>query len=286
MRHPEWIKVKTTGMHAVKTALRRHGVSTVCEEARCPNQGECFSRGTATFMILGDRCTRNCSFCSVLSADPLPLDTGEPERVADATLALGLKFVVITSVTRDDLADGGAGQFAKTIQSIRDRNPETMIEVLTPDFRGKINALRTVLDAGPDVFNHNIETVPSLYSVVRPQVGTTRFRADYAISLGVLRSAKALYPDTKTKSGIMLGLGEKEPEVISVMRDLRAIDCDFLTIGQYLRPRKENIPVVEYIRPEIFEEYKNRGLKMGFKAVASSPLTRSSMNAEEMFEQK
>jgi lipoic acid synthetase len=290
MRHPEWIKVRTSGTHETKKILRNHRVSTVCEEARCPNQGRCFSNSTATFMILGDKCTRNCSFCAVKSSSPLPPDIDEPERIADASLALGLKFVVITSVTRDDLPDGGAGQFAKTIQAIRQKNPEIKIEVLTPDFKGDINALRTVLDAEPDVFNHNVETVPRLYPAVRPQVESThrgrfvpRFRADYINSLNVLKSAKALYPDIKTKSGFMLGLGEKEQEVFSIMKDLKDAGCDFLTIGQYLRPRKENLPVVEYIRPEVFEQYRIEGLEMGFKAVASSPLTRSSMNAEEMY---
>ena len=275
MRHPEWIKVQLSGTHETKKILRQHRVSTVCEEARCPNQGKCFSKSTATFMILGDRCTRNCSFCAVESSRPLPPDTSEPDRVADASLSLRLEFVVITSVTRDDLADGGAGQFAEVIRAIRRKNPKIKIEVLTPDFKGAIKSLQTVLDAWPDVFNHNVETVPGLYQAVRPQ-------ADYLTSLNILKSAKKIYPETKTKSGIMLGLGEKESEVLSVMKELLSARCDFLTIGQYLRPRKENIPVVEYIRPEVFERYRTIGLNMGFKAVASSPLTRSSMNAEEM----
>ncbi len=276
MRHPEWIKVQLSGTHETKKILRYYKVSSVCEEARCPNQGRCFSNSTATFMILGDKCTRNCPFCAVESSSPLPPDIDEPERIADASLVLGLKFVVITSVTRDDLPDGGAGQFAKTIQAIRQKNPEIKIEVLTPDFKGDINTLRTVLDAEPDVFNHNIETVPKLYPAVRPQ-------ADYMNSLNILKSAKTLYPDIKTKSGFMLGLGEKEHEVFSIMKDLKDAGCDFLTIGQYLRPRKKNLPVVEYIRPEVFEQYRIESLEMGFKAVASSPLTRSSINAEEMY---
>lgn len=276
MRHPEWIKVRATGMHSTKKILRHHGVSTVCEEARCPNQGKCFSQSTATFMILGDKCTRNCSFCAVESSHPLPLDPNEPERVADAALALKLKFVVITSVTRDDLMDGGAGQFAKTIQEVKKKNPAIKVEVLTPDFRGDVEALKVVLNAHPEVFNHNVETVPRLYPAVRPQ-------ADYLTSLNILKTAKKLYPDIKTKSGIMLGLGESNSEVLSVMKDLRDAGCDFLTIGQYLRPRRNNIPVVEYIRPEIFEKYRITGLEMGFTAVASSPLTRSSMDAGEMF---
>lgn len=276
MRHPEWIKIKSTGTHETKKILRSFGVSTVCEEARCPNQSECFSNKSATFIILGDRCTRNCAFCAVESGMPLPVDSYEPERVADAAFSLGLKFVVITSVTRDDMQDGGAGQFAKTIQALRKRDHEMKVEILTPDFKGDLAALRTVLDALPDVFNHNIETVPGLYPIVRPG-------ADYMRSLNILKSAKRLYTDIKIKSGIMLGLGEKEQEVISVMRDLIDAGCDFLTIGQYLQPRKKNLPVYEYVMPEIFEEYREKGLKMGFKAVASSPLTRSSMNAEDMY---
>ncbi len=276
MRHPEWIKVRSTGTHETKKILRTYGVSTVCEEARCPNQGACFSNSSAAFMILGERCTRNCAFCAVESSVPLPVDPHEPERVADAASSLGLKFAVITSVTRDDLPDGGAAQFAETVKALRVRDPEIKIEVLTPDFKGDTDALRTVLDAQPDVFNHNIETVPVLYPAVRPG-------ADYMLSLNILRSAKRLRPDIKTKSGFMLGLGEKKHEVLSVMRDLIDAGCDFLTIGQYLQPRRNNLSVYEYVMPEVFEEYRDKGLKMGFKAVASSPLTRSSMNAEELY---
>jgi len=276
MRHPEWIKVRSTGTHETKKILRHHGVSTVCEEARCPNQGKCFSNSTATFMILGDRCTRNCSFCAVESSKPLPPDPGEPERVADAASSLDLKFVVITSVTRDDLPDGGAGQFAQTIEALRKKQRSIMIEILTPDFRGNMESLMTALNASPDVFNHNVETVPRLYPKVRPQ-------ADYPTSVRILKTAKKMYPHIKSKSGIMLGLGESETEVLSVMRDLREAECDFLTVGQYLRPRRNNIPVVEYIKPETFERYRVRGLEMGFSAVAASPLTRSSMDAGEMF---
>lgn len=277
MRHPEWIKVTSTGMHGTKKVLRNHGVSTVCEEARCPNQGRCFSNSTATFMILGDRCTRNCAFCAVESSMPLPPDQDEPERVAEAAFELGLKYVVITSVTRDDLPDGGAGQFVKSIKAVRDSIKVIKIEVLTPDFKGDSEALRSVLDANPDVFNHNVETVPRLYSAVRQ-------KADYARSINVLKFAGDKYPRIKTKSGIMLGLGEKSSEVLAVMKDLRGAGCDFLTIGQYLRPRRTNVPVVEYIKPEVFNEYKTIGLDMGFEAVASSPLTRSSMDADKMFE--
>lgn len=276
MRHPEWIKVSLTGMHGTKKILRNHGVSTVCEEARCPNQGKCFSQNTATFMILGDRCTRNCSFCAVQSLAPLPLDPGEPGRVAEATRELGLKFVVITSVTRDDLPDGGADHFARTIRAVKNKNKDIKIEVLTPDFKGNSEALKVVLGAGPDVFNHNVETVPRLYSTVRPM-------ADYEQSLNVLRTAKNLSPDIRTKSGIMVGLGETAEEVLSVMHDLRGHETDFLTIGQYLQPRRENMKVLEYIKPKVFEQYKIKGLKMGFKEIAASPLTRSSMDAGKMF---
>jgi len=276
MRHPEWIKVKSTGTHETRKVLRYHGVSTVCEEAMCPNQGVCFSHGTATFLILGDRCTRNCSFCAVESSEPLPPDLHEPGKVANAAHELRLKFVVITSVSRDDLPDGGAGQFAQTIKAVRNKINAIKIEVLTPDFKGDTEALTTVLDAGPDVFNHNVETVPRLYSTVRPM-------ADYGMSINIIKTAKQLYPDMKTKSGIMLGLGERGPEVLRVMDDLRSADCDLLTIGQYLRPRRVNTPVVDYIRPEVFEEYRVKGIEMGFRAVASSPLTRSSMEASAMF---
>jgi lipoic acid synthetase len=276
MRHPEWIKVQSTGTHNTKRALRSHGVSTVCEEARCPNQGKCFSNDTATFMILGDICTRNCAFCAVGSGRPHPPDDDEPVRVADAAVSIGLRYVVITSVTRDDLPDGGAGHFAAVISELRSRDEGFLIEVLTPDLAGDTGSLRTVLEAGPDVFNHNIETVRRLYPVIRNS-------ADYSVSLGILRSAKTLYPDIKTKSGIMLGLGEYDEEVVSAMRDLKEAGCDLLTIGQYLRPRKENLPVVEYVRPERFEDYRYEGIKMGFSEVMSSPLTRSSMNAGEMF---
>jgi lipoic acid synthetase len=266
MRHPEWLKVKMTGTHETKKVLRSHGVSTVCEEARCPNQGKCFSGRTAAFMILGDRCTRNCSFCAVKHERPLPPEPGEPERIADACISLGLEFVVITSVSRDDLSDKGASRFAETVRALRRKNPDIRIEILTPDFGGDVQALKIALDAGPDVFNHNVETVPRLYPLVRQQ-------ADYIRSIGIIKSAKAFYPSIIAKSGIMVGLGETGSEIISVMKDLREAGCDFLTIGQYLRPTRQNIPVAEYIRPEVFDEYKNM----------ASPLTRSSMDAGIMY---
>jgi lipoic acid synthetase len=276
MRHPEWLKVRTSGAHDTKKLLRSHGVSTVCEEARCPNQGACFSRGVATFMILGDICTRDCSFCAVETGRPHHPLPDEPLAVAAAARSLGLRHVVITSVTRDDLPDGGAALFASAVREIRKGGGEVRIEVLTPDFRGDPEALRTVLEAGPDVFNHNIETVPRLYPVVRSG-------ADYDTSLNLLRSAKALFPEIKTKSGMMVGLGERDHEVLSSMEDLRDCGCDLLTIGQYLQPRRTNLPVAEYVRPEVFEEYRIQGIGMGFAGVESAPLVRSSMNAGEMF---
>ena len=276
MRLPEWIKVKTSGLHETKTLLRTRGLSTVCEEARCPNKGHCFSKPTAAFLILGDSCSRNCGFCSVNSGTACAPDPDEPLRVAEAAEELSLKYVVITSVTRDDLPDGGASQFAATIRALRNRLPDVKIEVLTPDFQGSIDALGIVLDANPDVFNHNIETVSRLYSAVRPQ-------ADYRRSLNVLKTAKTLAPHIKTKSGLMLGFGETIYEALEALRDLRAAQCNLLTVGQYLRPTKKNLPVVEYIRPEVFESLKQSALDMGFEFAACGPLVRSSMNAEEMY---
>lgn len=276
MRLPDWIKTKSpAGLHSTKKLLRSHGLSTVCEEARCPNIGMCFSKPTATFMILGSSCTRNCGFCSVESVAPLPPDKDEPERVAIASRDMGLKYVVITSVTRDDLADGGASHFAGTVLSIKKLLPNAKVEILTPDFKGALQALQVVLESGPEVFNHNVETVPRLYPVVRPQ-------ATYERSLNVLKNARDMAAHIKIKSGLMVGLGETFDEVLSVMQDLRAAGCNFLTIGQYLRPSKKNLPVVEYIKPEVFDIYKERALELGFKKVASAPLVRSSMNAEDM----
>ena len=278
MRLPDWIRVRNSGgVHETKHLLRKHGLSTVCEEARCPNRSECFSKPTAAFMILGSSCTRNCGFCSVNSSGPEPVDEGEPENVANAAGEMGLRYIVVTSVTRDDLADGGAGHFAMTVTAIRRRLPSAKVEVLTPDFNGDSAALKTVLDAGPDVFNHNIETVPRLYSQVRPE-------ADYERSLRVLNEAGRIAPGILIKSGLMLGLGETIDEVLDVLGDLRANGCDFVTIGQYLRPSRNNLPVVEYITPEAFDGLRLSALALGFRYVASGPLVRSSMNAEEMFE--
>lgn len=277
MRIPDWIKTKSfTGLHSTKQILRGHGLKTVCEEARCPNIGACFSKPTATFMILGAACTRNCGFCSVESSSPVPPDGGEPLRIAAAARALGLKYAVITSVTRDDLSDGGASQFAETVAALKRSLPGIKVEVLTPDFRGDYRALATVVASEPDVFNHNIETVRRLYPVVRPQ-------ADYDLSLNILRNVKIMAPDMLTKSGLMVGLGETIDEVTTTIGDIRKTGCDFLTIGQYLRPSKRNLPVAEYVIPEIFDRYKAIALGLGFRGVASAPLIRSSMNAEDLF---
>ncbi len=281
MRLPEWIKTRAEGLHPTKNLLRNHGLSTVCEEARCPNKGLCFSKPTAAFMILGDYCTRNCAFCSVKpgsSGDMAGVDPSEPERVAAAAFDLGLKYIVVTSVTRDDLPDGGAVQFAETIRAVKRKLPDAQVEVLTPDFKGDAGALSTVLEAGPDVFNHNMETVKRLYPRVRPQ-------ADYKLSLDVLARAKTIAPHIKTKSGLMLGFGETRDEILEAFRDIRNAGCCLLTVGQYLRPSKKNLPVVEYIRPEVFDELKEAALLSGFEFVASGPLVRSSMNAEEAYKQ-
>lgn len=308
-RLPEWIRTKHdyTALHGLKSVLRSYGLSTVCEEARCPNKSGCFSKPTATFMILGSRCTRNCGFCAVESGLPDPPDETEPLRVALAAREMGLKYVVITSVTRDDLPDGGASHFAETVRAVRRYLPYAKVEVLTPDFKGDIDALRTVIVSGPDVFNHNLETVPGLYPAVRPE-------ADYLRSLELLRQAKGsrmkkLTPSTigvcnhltdysclnspdekevvrpmSTKSGLMLGLGETYNEVLDVLTDLMDAGCDFLTIGQYLRPSRRNLSVKEYVAPETFRRLRDEALGMGFRHVASAPLVRSSMNAEEMLD--
>jgi lipoic acid synthetase len=277
VRLPEWIKTTNlSGLHNTKKILRKYGISTVCEEARCPNAGACFSRPTATFMILGSNCTRDCGFCSVHSASPDPVDQEEPARIAMAAKEMQLRYVVITSVTRDDLYDGGAGHFAQTVHALRHHLPGIKVEVLTPDFQGRLESLRTVLLTWPDVFNHNLETVPRLYPSVRPF-------ADYQRSLTIIEYSKYYFPNITTKSGIMLGLGETLQEVITVLRDLRNAGCDIITIGQYLRPSKKNVPVAEYVTPEIFDRLRITAFSMGFRYVASAPLVRSSMNAEEMY---
>jgi lipoic acid synthetase len=279
-RKPPWLKIRLSQLRdttKVKSILNVTSLHTVCEEARCPNLGECFSSGTATILILGKVCTRKCGFCAVERGIPVAPDESEPERVAEAISRMHLGYVVITSVTRDDLADGGASVFAGTIRSIRSLESKIKIEVLIPDFKGDKAALATVLKESPDVLNHNVETISRLYSQVRPQ-------ADYGRSLELLKRVKEYNPRMKTKSGFMLGLGESQEEVRDLLRDLKKAGCDFLTIGQYLQPRPDRLPVVEYVPPEIFQEYKKIGEEMGFKSVASGPFVRSSFHASEMFE--
>jgi lipoic acid synthetase len=276
---PAWIRVKapvSAGYRDTAAIVRAHGLHTVCEEASCPNIGECWQQKHATFMIMGDVCTRACSFCNVRTGLPGALDAGEPERVADATAKLGLAHVVVTSVDRDDLTDGGAGHFAAVIRAIRVRCPTTTIEVLTPDFLRKEGAIGTVVAAGPDVFNHNLETVPSNYLTVRPG-------ARYFASLRLLERAKETAPTLFTKSGIMLGLGEERNEVLQVMDDLRVANVDFLTIGQYLQPTRKHQPVMRFVPPEEFKVYETIAYAKGFLMVAASPLTRSSHHAGEDF---
>lgn len=277
-RLPQWLsrKYRISELHDMKRTLRSHHLHSVCEEARCPNKPHCFSRSTATFMILGAHCSRGCGFCAVSSGSPEPLDAHEPERVALAAAEMGLAHVVVTSVTRDDLPDGGAGHFAAVIRAVRSRMPESSIEVLTPDFQGDAHALHTVLSAAPDVFNHNLETVPSLYKKVRPL-------ADYKQSLSVLERAAAWHPSLVVKSGLMLGLGETIEEVHAVMADLRGVGCKALTVGQYLRPSRGKLPVERYVHPDVFDELAQRARAMGFHSVAAAPLVRSSMDAGAMF---
>jgi lipoic acid synthetase len=271
-RLPSWVINKysnSTGILELKANLRKQGLHTVCESARCPNQGECFSKQRVTFLIMGSCCTRACRFCAVDKGVPKILDDTEPQKVAQACKQLELRQVVITSVTRDDLPDGGAEHFAHTVSAIRKQLPKTKIEVLTPDFEGNPDALAKVSAARPDVWGHNLETVSELYPVVRS-------KADYGQSLFVLRWIKEHNPLIYTKSGLMLGLGETESQIMQVLADLRKVDCDFLTIGQYLQPTRKNLPVKEYIKPEIFEYYREKATKMGFKNVMSQPLARSS----------
>jgi lipoyl synthase len=278
-KKPDWIRVRAPGAHAftvTRDILRRHRLVTVCEEASCPNIGECWGKRHATFMILGDTCTRACAFCNVRTGKPGALDPYEPARVAEAVAALELSHVVVTSVDRDDLDDGGASHFAATIRAIRAARPAASIEVLTPDFMRKEGALEIVLEASPDVFNHNIETVPALYRRIRPG-------ADYRHSLQILSEAKKLCPDLFTKSGLMVGLGETEEDVFVVMDDLRAASVDFLTIGQYLQPTRKHAAIDRFVVPEEFQSYRRSAEEKGFLLVASSPLTRSSYHASEDF---
>ena len=277
LRKPAWLGrplPSDPAFSRIRSLLEEGGLHTVCQEARCPNQGECFSRGTAVFLILGDSCTRRCRFCAVTQGTPERPDPGEPQRVAEAAARMSLDYVVVTSVTRDDLADGGAGLFAETIRLLRHRRPSGRIEVLIPDFQGDGAALRTVLDARPDVLNHNLETVARLYPEVRPQ-------AIYDRSLELLRRAASLAPGIAVKSGLMLGLGERPEEVESALRDLLAAGCRILTLGQYLQPKRECLPVARYLPPAEFDAWRDVALGMGFAQVASGPLVRSSYHAEE-----
>jgi lipoyl synthase len=277
---PVWLKRKlpdTGALQKMQSLLSQHGLNTVCQGALCPNQGECFSRGTATFMILGKTCTRNCTFCAIPSEEhPLAPDPVEPERVARAAKDLGLKYVVITSVTRDDLEDGGAAHFSSTVGALKKNSSGITVEVLIPDFKGSFASLKTVVESGPEIINHNLETVPRLYSEVRPQ-------AQYIRSLRLLQWVKELESGRITKSGLMLGLGETKKEVLQVMQELRDVSCDLLTLGQYLQPSGRHHPVVRYIPPEEFEELRKEGDKMGFRGVFSAPLVRSSFHADEVF---
>ncbi|NUN70820.1 MAG: lipoyl synthase [Bacteroidetes bacterium] len=275
VRKPEWLKARVPGgenYSRLKTMIDDRKLHTVCEEARCPNMGECWNSGTATFMILGDTCTRSCGFCNVKTGKMHVVDEDEPRRVGEAVALMNLRHAVITSVNRDELFDGGAHIFANTIREIRQRLPQCRVEVLIPDFMGSEEALNVVLNAQPDVLNHNIETVPRLYRTVRPQ-------AHYHRTLELLERAKQRGFTTKT--GLMVGLGERPEEVLDVMADLRAVECDIFTIGQYLQPTKNHLPVDRYVHPDEFAMYRTKGMAMGFKHVQSSPLTRSSYHAEQ-----
>ena len=278
LKKPAWIRVKAAGSASrfgeIKQTLREHHLHTVCEEASCPNIGECFGNGTATFMILGDLCTRRCPFCDVGHGKPLPPDADEPHKLAATIAALKLKYVVITSVDRDDLRDGGATHFAACIREIRRLSPATRIEVLTPDFRGRLEIALEILAAmPPDIMNHNLETVPRLYKQARPG-------ADYAHSLQLLRDFKRRCPDVPTKSGLMVGLGETDEELLVTLQDLRDHDVEMLTVGQYLAPSAHHLPVLRYVAPETFDHYRQRALAMGFVHAACAPLVRSSYHAD------
>ena len=278
LRKPEWIRIKSgsgAGYNEVKRILREHDLHTVCEEASCPNIGECFGKGTATFMILGDVCTRRCPFCDVAHGKPLPPDASEPARLAQSIALLKLRYAVITSVDRDDLRDGGAQHFVACIVATRASSPHTKVEILVPDFRGRMDPALEALSQGlPDVFNHNLETVSRLYPLARPG-------ADYAHSLQLLKEFKARFPQVMTKSGLMLGLGEADEEVLQVMRDLRAHDVEMLTLGQYLQPSDGHLPVLRYAPPDIFKMFEQAAVEMGFLHAACGPMVRSSYFADE-----
>ena len=278
LRKPRWIRAQSQaapGVQRIKRILREQRLHTVCEEASCPNLGECFAHGTATFMIMGDICTRRCPFCDVAHGRPNPLDPDEPRHLAETIQAMGLAYVVITSVDRDDLRDGGAAHFVACIQAVRGMNPQTRIEILVPDFRGRMKtALEIMHSAPPDVFNHNLETVPRLYRKARPG-------SDYEWSLDLLEAFRAQHPGVPTKSGLMLGIGETRDELLEVLRDLRAHGCEMLTLGQYLQPSRHHLPVERYLDPGEFDELADRAREMGFRQVASGPMVRSSYHADQ-----
>jgi lipoyl synthase len=279
LKKPEWIRVKagsaSSRFYEIKEILRAQNLHTVCEEASCPNIGECFGKGTATFMIMGDKCTRRCPFCDVGHGRPDPLDAGEPQKLAETIAALKLKYVVITSVDRDDLRDGGAGHFVECIRKTRELSPGTMIEVLVPDFRGRDDrALEILKAAPPDVMNHNLETIPRLYKEARPG-------SDYQFSLNLLKKFKALFPAIPTKSGLMVGLGETDEEILDVMRDMRAHGIEMLTIGQYLAPTTSHLPVRRYVHPDTFKMFEQKALEMGFSHAAVGAMVRSSYHADQ-----
>jgi lipoyl synthase len=281
LRKPDWLKLRLPSgpeFETIKGMISKDRLHTVCQEAGCPNIWECFSHHTATFLIMGSRCTRNCRFCAVVEGPLEPPDPDEPTRVANVARQLGLKYVVVTSVTRDDLPDGGAGIFAETIEKIRQQIPKVCVEILIPDFQGSREALETVLNAHPDVLNHNIETVPRLYPEVRPQ-------ADYRRSLKLIRRAREYDAAQLTKSGLMLGLGEEKEEIRSTLEDLLEAGCRVLTLGQYLQPTRDHLPVKRYVPPEEFEEWRHTALSMGFDEAASGPFVRSSYHAKELFQE-
>jgi lipoic acid synthetase len=279
LKKPDWIRVKAasagTRFYEIKDILRQNQLVTVCEEASCPNIGECFGKGTATFMIMGDKCTRRCPFCDVGHGRPDPLDANEPENLAKTIAALGLRYVVITSVDRDDLRDGGAAHFVECIRKTRERSPQTQIEVLVPDFRGRDDrALEILKAAPPDVMNHNLETVPRLYKQARPG-------SDYGFSLNLLKKFKALFPSVPTKSGLMVGLGETDEEIVQVMQDMREHQIDMLTIGQYLAPSSSHLPVRRYVHPDTFKMFEEKAYEMGFSHAAVGAMVRSSYHADQ-----
>jgi len=277
IRKPEWLRIGRMDREKIKEVqqlLRKLGLHTVCEESMCPNIGKCFEKKTATFLVMGDVCTRDCKFCDIKFGKPNPLDPEEPNHIVEATKKLGLKHVVVTSVTRDDLKDGGAAHFAEITKKLKEYDPKLVIELLIPDLKGKERDIRTVVESKPDIINHNVEVVPRLFRKVTPQ-------SNYKTSLSLLKQVKEMNPEIHTKSGLMVGLGETKEEVIEVMKDLREINCDILTIGQYLKPPSSDLEIEEFVHPDLFKEYEETAYELGFEFVASAPFVRSSFNAEE-----